>query len=111
MVTPDTLENPERDIVLEGRPVAAVEPATVDIAHRLVAARRLAPGDGDGCRACWTKGRDAAVRQVAASVGDGADLADALTRAGAIAPEGSELHWVASWIRGRDAALEIIEGE
>jgi len=106
------LENPERDLGLNTRaPAIEDEPEEMrkgsSLAERIVAARRLEARPEDGCRDCWTRGRDAALVTIGA---DPKGLAARIETARAIVPIGSELHWRACWERGRDAALEVIEG-
>jgi hypothetical protein len=106
VIRPETLANPESDLGLEDRASIEPEPEVPrgpSLAERIAAARRLEARPEDGCRDCWTHGRDAAVALIEA--GEGVEEARALT------PQGSELHWAASWRRGRDAALRIVEGE
>ena len=93
-IRPDDLEIPERDLVLSDRevipevrgaarrarrrqaaqrPPAAPEPPVSPpqesdlekvLAARLAAVRRLEPGAGLHCRACFQAGRDAALRAI-----------------------------------------------
>jgi hypothetical protein len=106
VIRPETLQNPEQGLELTDRDVRTFsDPQT--LADRIAVARRLSPSMNDGCRDCWSHGRNAAV---AAITGDEEGLEDRIVQAHLLEPKGSELHWRASWERGRDAALEVIEG-
>ena len=128
MIRPETLRNPEQGLQLEDRePLAHVpdpkpedepeleEPSTPpsgqpSLRERIATARRLEARPEEGCRDCWTHGRDAALAALG-DVADGRQLRVRLGAARVIAPSASELHWRACWERGRDAALAVIEGE
>jgi hypothetical protein len=69
--------------------------------HRASAAMALSP-PAVPCRACWSHGRDAAVRTA---------LSGGLEAARAILPTGSALHWRDCWTQGRDAAVAALEGQ
>jgi len=110
-VRPQDLETPERDLDLTTRGPgvtveaedAAEEPKFEDptLAARIAAVRALSPPDV-ACRACWTHGRDAALRTVAGA---------GIEAARAILPTGSERHDLGIWAQGRDVAIKAIEGE
>lgn len=115
-IRPEALESPERGMDLMTRPVmvADPEPALDDLAdelrHRIAAARQMVPASGVGCRDCWHRGRDAALAMIAAAV-DGDDVRARLETARTLRPSSGELHWLACWEGGRDAAIEALEGE
>jgi hypothetical protein len=62
MITGKDLENRE---LRSAAQKAKAEPAALDIAARIAAARLLEPDAKDlHCRDCWTRGRDAAIRVI-----------------------------------------------
>lgn len=113
-VRPETLETPERDMHLMTRAPLVAEPDAVDVqaelARRVEAARKMDPPPDVGCRDCWHRGREAALGLIAGGTEAG-DVLARLETARELRPTGSQLHWLACWVSGRDAAIEAIEGE
>ena len=86
------------------RPADLDEPPALPSARplevRVAAARQLRPPADTPCKDCWLRGRDAAIRAVAAA-----------TPVAVVAPTPAERHNLQAFRDGRDQAGAVLAGE